>query len=160
MATDMFLLIDGIKGESHDHKHKDEIDIESWSWGLAQQGIHGTGGGGGAGKVSVHDLTFTHFLDKSSTALVQACATGKHIKKAVLVMRKAGDKPLEYFKLTLEDLLVSAVNHSGHDGQTRLSETVNLNFAKFGIEYQMQKEDGSGTPGGEVKFDVKTNAVR
>ena len=25
---------------------------------------------------------------------------------------------------------------------------------------QMQKEDGSGTPGGEVKFDVKTNAVR
>jgi len=31
---DMFLKLDGIKGESQDHKHKDEIHIESFSWGM------------------------------------------------------------------------------------------------------------------------------
>lgn len=31
MATDFFLKIDGIPGESKDKTHKDEIDIMSWS---------------------------------------------------------------------------------------------------------------------------------
>lgn len=39
MAVDMFLKIDGIKGESQDKKHKDEIDLSSWSWG-ASTGAH------------------------------------------------------------------------------------------------------------------------
>jgi type VI secretion system secreted protein Hcp len=155
----MFLKLDGIKGESGDSKHKDEIDIESWSWGLAQSGSSHLGGGGGSGKVSVHDLSFTHYVDKASTNLVANCANGKHIKNAVLVMRKAGEKPLEYFKMTLEDLIVSGVNYAGNQGgASRLLETVNLNFAKFQIDYQVQKADGSGAPGGDVKWDVKANA--
>jgi len=32
MAVDMFLKLDGIKGESVDHKHGGEIHIESFSW--------------------------------------------------------------------------------------------------------------------------------
>ena len=34
MAVDIFLKLDGIKGESQDHKHKDEIDVLAWSWGV------------------------------------------------------------------------------------------------------------------------------
>ena len=98
MAVDMFLKLDGIKGESKDHKHKDEIHIESFSWGLNQTGAHGTGGGGGAGKVSVHDISITKFLDKSSCALMLHCCNGKHIKDGLITVRKAGDKPLEYLK--------------------------------------------------------------
>ena len=49
MAVDMFLKLDGIKGESKDAKHKDEIHIESFSWGMNQTGAHAAGGGGGAG---------------------------------------------------------------------------------------------------------------
>jgi type VI secretion system secreted protein Hcp len=56
MAVDMFLKLDGIKGEPRDHKHKDEIHIESFRWGMNQTGAHATGGGGGAGKVNVHDI--------------------------------------------------------------------------------------------------------
>ena len=42
-ATDYFLKLDGIDGESMDDKHKNEIDIESFSWGgyPERQGIHG-----------------------------------------------------------------------------------------------------------------------
>ena len=39
MAVDMFLKLDGIKGESLDATHKDEIDVLAWSWGLSQSGV-------------------------------------------------------------------------------------------------------------------------
>ena len=34
-ASDMFLKITGVKGESQDSKHKDAIDVLSWSWGTS-----------------------------------------------------------------------------------------------------------------------------
>ena len=34
-ASDMFLKISGVKGESQDSKHKDSIDVLSWSWGTS-----------------------------------------------------------------------------------------------------------------------------
>src|SRR5437867_11381596 len=156
MAVDMFLKLDGIKGESKDHKHGEEIHIESFSWGLSQTGAHAVGGGGGAGKVSVHDISITKYVDKSSPALMLHCASGKHIKEGLITVRKAGDKPLEYLKIKLEDMLVSGVQFAGHGGE-QLTENVTLNFAKFHLEYQTQKPDGSGEPGGEMGWDVKAN---
>ena len=47
MAVDMFLKLDGIKGESKDSKHSGEIEILAWSWGLSNSGSFGSGGGGG-----------------------------------------------------------------------------------------------------------------
>lgn len=156
MAVDMFLKLDGIKGESHDHKHKDEIHIESWSWGMSQTGAHGQGGGGGAGKVSVHDISITKFVDKASPALMLHCCNGKHIPNGLVTVRKAGDKPLEYLKMKLTDIIISGVQNAGHGGD-QLTENVTLNFAKFHIEYQEQKSDGSGSPGGEMGWDIKAN---
>lgn len=156
MAVDMFLKLDGIKGESQDHKHKDEIQIQSWSWGLSQTGGMATGGGGGAGKVHVHDISITKFVDKASPALMLHCCNGKHIANGLVTVRKAGDKPLEYLKMKLQDIIISGVQNAGH-GSEILTENVTLNFAKFHVEYQEQKADGSGSPGGEMGWDVKAN---
>ena len=156
MAVDMFLKLDGIKGESMDHKHKDEIHIESFSWGLSQTGAFATGGGGGAGKVAVHDISITKYLDKSSPALMLHCCNGKHIPSGLITVRKAGDKPLEYLKIKLTDILVSGVQEAGHGGDM-LTENVTLNFGKFNVEYQLQKPDGSGSPAGDMGWDVKAN---
>lgn len=95
-AVDYFLKLDGIKGESQDSKHKDEIDVESWSWGETQSGTHAGGGGGGAGKVSMQDFHFVMKVNKSSPKLLQACASGEHIKEALLTCRKAGKEQQEY----------------------------------------------------------------
>ena len=156
MAVDMFLKLDGIKGESQDHKHPGEIQIQSWSWGLSQTGTMGAGGGGGAGKVSVHDISITKNVDKASPALMLHCCNGKHIASGLVTVRKAGDKPLEYLKMKLTDIIISSVQNAGH-GHEILTESVTLNFGKFHIEYLEQKPDGSGQPGGEVGWDVKAN---
>ena len=36
-------------------------------------------------------------------------------------------------------------------------DSVSLNYAKIWFEYQEQKPDGTGSPGGEMGWDVKAN---
>ena len=87
-AFDYFLKVDGIAGESTDSKHKGEIDVLSWSWGETQSGSAGGGGGGGAGKVQMQDLHVTSNMSKASPQLMLACASGQHIKSAILTGRR------------------------------------------------------------------------
>jgi type VI secretion system secreted protein Hcp len=105
-------------------------------------------------------LSFTHFIDKCSPNLMIACANGKHFGEALLTVRKAGEKPLEYLKITLTDLIVTSVTTGGSGGEDRLTENVSLNFAKFKVEYTPQKKDGSGdapvTVGWDIAGNVKT----
>ncbi len=157
-AVDFYLKIDGIDGESADHKHKGSIDIESFSWGATQMGSHSSGGGGGAGKVSMQDFHFVMKVNKASPKLMLACATGQHIKKAVLIARKAGKEQQEYMKVTMSDLLVSSYQTGGSEGSNTLpSDQISMNFAKIEIEYKEQKPDG--TLGGAIKagYDLKSN---
>ena len=39
MASDVYMQIDGIKGESQDDRHKGWIEVSSVHWGIHQLGI-------------------------------------------------------------------------------------------------------------------------
>ena len=150
MAVDMYLKIDGIKGESQDDKHKDEIDVLSWSWGVTQSGSMHTGGGGGSGKAIFNDMSITKYVDAASPSLIKTCSTGEHLKEALLVVRKAGKDQQEYLKYILTDCLISSVSTGGSGGEDRLTENISINFAKFKVEYRPQNKDG--TLGGVLPF--------
>ena len=157
MALSIFARIGTIKGESRDAKHKDEIEVLSWAWGMAQSGAAGQGGGGGAGKVTFHDLTFTHHIDRATPSLMKACATGSHIKDATVTLRKAGKGQQDYLVITMNDVLVTSVSTSATaEGDTTL-ESVGLAFGKVDLEYKPQKPDGSLEPGIHFTYDLKTN---
>ncbi len=115
------------------------------------------GSGAGAGKVSVQDISFTQYIDKSSPTLMLFCCNGKHMKKGKLIVRKAGEKPLEYLTVELEDILVSHVSTGGSHGEDRLTENVTLNFGKFKLEYTPQQENGAGGKKIEAKWDIPAN---
>jgi type VI secretion system secreted protein Hcp len=158
MAVDMFLQLDPIKGESMDKDHKDQIDVLSWSWGMAQSGTTHLASGGGAGKVSVQDLSFTHYVDLASTYLMQACTKGQHISKGILTVRKAGgDAPLEYITITMEEVIVTNVHTGGSMGEERLTENVTLNFRKFKYQYAEQEKEGGGGKKPEFGWDIAAN---
>jgi len=155
-AVDMFIKIGDIKGESNDDAHKDEIDVLSWSWGMANNGTTQSGGGG-AGKVSFQDLSCTKYLDKATPKLMEACSTGTHLPEATLVVRKAGEIPIEYLIIRMENVLVSSVSTGGSGGEDRLTENVSLNFSKVHVEYTEQKPDGSTGGKVEMSWNVATN---
>jgi type VI secretion system secreted protein Hcp len=158
MAVDMFIKIDSIDGEAQDSKHKKEIDVISWSWGVSNVGSAHAGGGAGAGKVNVQDLSFTKWVDSSTPKLTLACCAGKHFKDAVLVVRKAGDKPVEYLKIKMETVLISAVSTGGSESEEKLTENITLNFSKVSLDYVPQ--DDKGAPGTAIPmtWDISTNS--
>ena len=158
MAVDMFLKLDGIKGEARDSKHKEEVDVLAWSWGLSQSGSAHMGGGGGSGKVQVNDISVTKYVDSSTNALMLHCCNGTHVKEGVLTVRKAGGKdPVEYIKITMNDIIISSLSTGGSGGEDRLTENLSLNFAKFKLEYTPQKADGTAEAAKTVGWNIEEN---
>lgn len=158
MASDFLLEIDGIKGESKDSKHKDTIEVMSFSWGVTNAGSYGSNMGGGAGKASFQDMHFTSSVGKASANLAQACASGKHITKAVLYVRKQGEQQQDYYVVTLEDLLVSSYQSGDAAGGSSIpTDQFSLNYAKIKYEYKAQKNDGSLEAPITMTWDVKAN---
>jgi type VI secretion system secreted protein Hcp len=156
--VDYFLKFDGIKGESADAKHKDEIDIESWSWGETHAAAAPAGGGGGAGKVQMQDFHFVMHFNKASVNLMQACATGQHIKDATLSARKAGKEQTDYLTIKFWDVLISSYQTGGSEQAAGTpTDAVSFNFAKLDVEYKPQKADGSFDAGIHFKYDIKAN---
>jgi type VI secretion system secreted protein Hcp len=157
MAVDMFLNLDGIKGESNDSKHKGEIDILSFNWGLSQSGSGHRGTGSGAGKVDIADLSIQKYVDKASPLIMLACANGKHVTKGRITVRKAGENPLEYLTIDLEGILVSGYTTGGSSGGDIPSETISLNFAKVKVEYWSQTDKGAKNENANFAWDISKN---
>jgi len=158
MAVDMFMKIDTVDGEAQDTKHKKEIDVLSWSWGMSNAGSAHAGGGAGAGKVNVQDLKFTKWVDKATPKLALACCSGKHFKDATLVVRKAGEKPVEYLKIKMDTVFISSISTGGSGGEDRLTENVTLNFSKVSLDYIPQDDKGASGTAIPMIWDIATNA--
>jgi type VI secretion system secreted protein Hcp len=153
----MFLKLGPLKGESKDSKHKGEIDILAWSWGASNSGNAHTGGGAGAGKVNVQDISVTKYVDLSSPAIMNAVCVGKHIPEVTLVVRKAGEKPLEYLTIDMKEVFVTSISTGGSGGEDRLTENITLNFAKFKIQYKEQADTGGAGAEPDFSFDIAAN---
>jgi type VI secretion system secreted protein Hcp len=120
-------------------------------------GSHESGAGSGAGKVQMQDFHFTMKANKATPKLMLACATGQHIKKAILTTRKAGGDQQDYFVVTMADLLVSGYQTGGSRGDVIPTDSVSLNFSK--IEFEYKPQDNTGKVGSPVKtgYDLKLN---
>jgi type VI secretion system secreted protein Hcp len=157
MASDYLLEIDGIKGESKDSVKKETIEVSSFSWGLSNPGSFQSGSGGGTAKANPQDLHFTTAVGKASPVLFLSCASGKHIPKATLYVRKAGGKQEEFYTIALEKVLVSSFQSGGGSSDIPPQEQFSLNYAKIAFSYKTQDEKGKAT--GETKhfWDIAAN---
>jgi len=159
MAQDIFIKIGDIQGESKDQAHKCKIDVLSFSWGVSNSISPGAWAGKGVETIgAVTDLHFKKHTDRSTPDLLMGCYYGKHFDKATLIIRKAGEKPLEYMTYTLEDVRISSVKQEGAPDDPKLMESVSLNFAKIRFDYKEQTEKGGtgATPSGSI--DVAATA--
>jgi type VI secretion system secreted protein Hcp len=159
MATDMFLKLEGIDGDSSDEGHSGEIDVVSMQWGMSQSGTMHIAKGGGAGKVNVDNVHLSKLVDSASPNLIFACCSGKHIPTAVITCRKAGgDAPVEYLKLEMSDVLISSVSVNGSQMDDRVTEGVVLNFGSFKVTFTPQENDGTPMPAiGPMGWDMQKN---
>ena len=149
----MFLKVQGVTGESSDDAHKGEIDVVSWSWGMESptEAITGTA----RGRVVVSELHVVKKVDQSSPTLMSYLRNNKVVAQATLTVRKAGDTPLEYFKIELQNAKITALKAES-DGD-ELVERLNLGFSKMKVIYTPQGKTGA-SGGGTVEFETDAHA--
>jgi len=145
MAVDAYLSIEGIKGESSDEKHKNWIEVFNVTGSVHQPRAASlsTAGGHTNGRAELSNLTFKKLADLSSPILKQHSAMGKTLPKAVFeFMRADGDgKSVCYYKVTLENVMVSGITFDSGDGGT-IKEQVHLAYSKIKWEYVKQSIRG------------------
>ena len=156
--AEMFLMLEGIPGESKDEKgHANEIEVLSYSWGVTQTGSFSGGGGGGTGTVQAQNISFSFVTSKATPKLVHACCNGDHIPTAKFTLRKAGGDPLEYLVFEFKDLMVTNYSSSGH-GNDVVVDSFSFDFAAVKSKYKEQLATGGGVDAGEYQYNFKTNA--
>ena len=149
--AEMFLRLDGVKGESLDQTHSDEIELKKWDWTTSNHVKWDLNQGGQSTKVDVKEITIEKICDKAAVILYQCCVTGKHIPTARITCRKNdGDQKVEYLTVDLKDIMVSEVAWNGDGGEQMLPETVKLSFAEFKLNYSVQAD--AGTAAGATSF--------
>jgi type VI secretion system secreted protein Hcp len=145
-ATDIFLKLGDIKGESIDDKHKDEIDVLAWSWGEADSTAparRNRNGNGLAVPDCIQDLSLTKFVDSATPDVIMDAVSGRVVPGATLTLRKAGKGQQEYLILKLSSVSISSYATGGSGGEDRLTESITLHFQRMDGSYRRQKPDGS-----------------
>ena len=162
MAIDVYLQIDGIKGESTDDKHKDWIECTSVTWGVKQprSATASTGGGHTAERCEHEEVVIDKLADLASPILLQTCSAGKTIPKAKLEFMRAdgqGDR-IKYFEIELENVLIGAIKPKVEEGAI-IQEKVGLKFSKIKWKYTQQKVTGGAGGNTSGGWDLATNKV-
>jgi len=162
MASDAYLKIEGIGGESEDSGHQGWIEVNNVVYAINQPRADtvSTAGGMTTGRAELHPIAFQKLTDIASPVLLQTCAAGKTIPKATFeFMRADGDgKPIPYFRIELENLIIANITPNSGDGGI-ICERVNLAFAKIKWAYTKQSIRGGvqgKTAGG---WDCSANKV-
>jgi type VI secretion system secreted protein Hcp len=162
MAIDVYLQIDGIKGESADDKHPGWIECTAVHWGVLQprSATASTGGGHTAERAELSDIVFGKLSDLASPILLQTCASGKTIPKAKFEFMRADGQGMriKYFEIELENVLIGEVR-PGIDPGEILSEFVGLKFSRVKWKYSQQKVSGGAGGNTAGAWDLATNKI-
>ena len=150
----MFLKLTGVTGEAQDTDHQGEIDVVGWSWGLAAPAAVG---GQATGRTALHDLRIVKRVDQATPALMQCLRTHRLVPAAKLTVRKAGTTPLEYFKIELENVRITALTTDTDAAE--LVERLTLGFTKITVTYTPQQSGTGAKSGGDVVFSADAHAT-
>lgn len=154
MATDIFLELDGIPGESKDKDFKGQVDVLSCVWTM-KTGPRGTSQEGVVPSFS--DVGVRKRPDRATPSLMIYCASGKHIQKAKLTFRQPGDGAVAFLEYSMSDLIITKFSHVADGTQPGAIEIVGLNFTKIKIEYFMVQKSGARMPAGNFGWDIPRN---
>jgi type VI secretion system secreted protein Hcp len=158
MAVEMFLDINGVKGESQVKGFENKIDIFSMSFGASNPSQASTGSGSGAGKVSLSSVSIQKVVDAASPTLFRACCSGQHFDTGKITIREAGgDAAVEYMVIELKQVFVDSVSWGSASGGEKPSESLSLSAVELTITYTSQTAKGSGQKGESAGWNVKTN---
>jgi type VI secretion system secreted protein Hcp len=162
MAIDVYLQIDGIKGESTDSAHAGWIECTSAQWGVSQpkSATASTAGGHTAERCDLRSIAITKLADLASPILMQNCAAGRTLPKARMeFLRADGDGTrIKYYEVELENVLIGSVNQAAHEGDI-LHDSITIKFSKVRWKYTQQRIGGGAGGNTTGGWDLASNRI-
>lgn len=162
MAIDVYLQIDGIKGESADSAHVGWIEITSAHLGVSQpkSATASTSGGHTAERCEHRAISISKLADLSSPILMQTCSMGRTIPKAKLEFMRADGQgtPIKYYEVELENVLIGNMDQIVGEGNI-LHDAIGLKFSKIKWTYTQQKISGGAGGNTSGSWDLSANKV-
>lgn len=146
-AYDFLLQIEGIDGEAQVKEFAGAIEVLAYDWGIVSP--RDPASGQATGKRMHKPFVVTKRIDKTTPHLVARCATGEHIKKATLILRRTGAQgAMETFiKIELRNVLVTSIANFDPDvdGDGLGERTGSKGVERVSFVYeQIALMDGSG----------------
>jgi type VI secretion system secreted protein Hcp len=133
-----FLKLGDIKGEATDQDHKDWIRMDSMSHPITRSIPQGAKDQQRSkGETTLGDIVIVRQLDKSSTKLSEACASGKFFDAAQIdLCSTIKGKQQPYLTYALKNVIVSSYSfHGNGSGDPLPSEEVTLGFTAIEWTY-------------------------
>jgi type VI secretion system secreted protein Hcp len=163
MATNFFLALDGINGETQDSAHANQISVLSWSHSFNQptSPTRSAAGGGTVEQANHADFSITKYIDSATDDLLKACWTGKQIAAGTFTaFRSSGTGDgVNYLLIAFKNIIVSNYSISGGTGDVPV-ETVTLSYSSVSYKYTPVKEaDGTANGVQPVTHDLATQTV-
>lgn len=145
-----FLKLGDIKGEATDQDHKDWIRLDSLSAPINRSIPQGAKDQQRTkGETTLGDVVIVRQLDKSSTKLQEACATGKFFSEAEIhLCTTVKGKQEPYLKYLLKNVVVTSYSfHGTATGDPLPTEEVTLGFTAVEWTYIVVDPNTGDTKG-------------
>ena len=163
MATNFFLALDSITGESTDTGHPGQIQVLSWSHSFNQptSPTRSSAGSGTVEQANHADFSITKYIDSATDDLLKACWSGKQIATGTFTAYRSDGtgNGVNYLEIDFANVVVSNYSISGGTGDVPV-ETVTLSYSKVTYKYIPQKQaDGTGGAAQPVTHDLAGQSV-
>ena len=155
MASDYYLLLTGIAGETEAEGMENALELQNWGFSARSDADMG-GSGLSAGKPDHSDFSCSFNLDKASFQLITNLHKGTHIDTATFTGRKTGGNatPYNYLVVTFTKVFVTSFDTGGGSTGTPVA-SLSLAFQTIQYQYYTQGTDGTVTLAGESSYDRK-----
>jgi type VI secretion system secreted protein Hcp len=144
-ASDYFLKIDGVTGESTTGTTPGVIAVDGFEWSAENKTtINSTTGGAGAGKATLNQITIEKPVDSTSPQLFGMLGQGAKINGMELVARKAGPTgtaPI-YMRYTFQLAYVNSQTQTGEAGDEGIHEKLTFSYGAVKQTYIKQSPNG------------------
>jgi type VI secretion system secreted protein Hcp len=155
--ADLFLLVDGIPGESVQEQHEDWIDVENYKINF---NLTAGGGGGGAGRSRLTQFDVAAFVSKASPELLLALLSGRHIRDMELdITRIIDGQQKSYANWLFSDVTVMNFNQTNGGGLSERSlDIYSFDFRELEYKYTEFAPDGSVSGSTTITWNFATGS--
>ena len=165
MAVEIFLTIDGIKGESQKRARKAEIEIFSFSNGASNptRACVWHWIGGGQSRPLQHQSAEADWTSLRPSCSANCCS-GAHAATGCMVVREAtGDSTTQvYFQYDMTEVFIDSISWGGAAGGGKPSESVSMRIGQDRSWSPIRRRTPTGSLGDKIPRGLErqtTNAA-